>query len=113
EHGDAIDPQPPGKALEGIGIDAAVLQHLGMHHSAAEDFHPILALAEPDPVLVAPALDVDFERRFREREIRRPEPHLDAIDFEERLAELLEYPLEMPEMRLTIDPQACDLVKHR
>src|SRR6266702_4452316 len=113
EHGDAIDPHAPGKALEGIGVDAAVLQHLGMHHSAAEDFQPVLAFAEPDAVLVAPALNVDFERGIGEREIRRPKPHLDVIDLEKRLAELLEDPFEVAEVRLPVDHQTFDLVEHR
>jgi hypothetical protein len=32
-----------------------------MHHSAAENFQPILALAETNFTFVALALDVDFE----------------------------------------------------
>src|SRR5262249_32702407 len=106
EHRDAIDPHAPGEALELVGIDVAVLEHVGMHHPAAEDLEPILALAEPDAVLVAPALDVDLERGFGEREIRRPEAHLDVIDLEECLAEFFENPLEMPEMRLPIDHES-------
>ena len=89
EHGDAVDPHAPGESLIFIRIEAAVAQHVGMHHAAAEDLHPILALAEPHFALVAPALDVDFERRLGEREVGRAEPHLHPLDLEERLAEFL------------------------
>src|SRR5262249_19492366 len=39
EHGDAIDPQPPGEALVFVGVEAAIAQHVGMHHAAAENLH--------------------------------------------------------------------------
>src|ERR1043165_902126 len=84
-----------------------------MPHAAAEDLHPVLALAETHFALVAPALDVDFERRFGEREVGRPEPHLHLIDLEERLAELLQDPFEMAEVTLFVDHEALDLMKHR
>src|ERR1700733_7901567 len=61
EHGDAIDPHAPGEALIFVGIEPAIAQHVRMHHAAAEDFQPIVALAETDFAFVAAALDVDFE----------------------------------------------------
>src|SRR5262245_14556201 len=61
EHGDAVDPHAPGEALVDVGIDAAVAQHVRVHHSAAEDLHPVLALAEAHLVLAPAALDVGFE----------------------------------------------------
>src|SRR5438034_6220100 len=83
-----------------------------MHHAAAEDLHPVLALAEPDLALVAPALDVDLERGLGEREERRAEAHLDLIDLEERLAEFLQDPFQVAEVRALIDDQPFDLVEH-
>src|SRR6185503_375451 len=74
---------------------------------------PILAFAETDLALVAPALDVDFERRLGKREERRPEPHVDVIDLEERLAELVQDPFEVAEMRALVDDEALDLVELR
>ena len=71
------------------------------------------ALAETDLALVAAALHVDFQRRLGEREERRPEPHLDVVDLEERLAEFLQHPFEVAEMRALVDHQAFDLVEHR
>src|SRR5277367_2955386 len=70
EHGDAVDAHAPGKSLKLIRIKSAILQHIGMHHAAAENLQPIVAFAETDRALVAPALDVDLERRFGERKER-------------------------------------------
>src|ERR1700720_4362516 len=84
QHRDAIDAHAPGKTLIDVGIDAAGAQYVRMHHAAAEDLQPVLALAETDLALVAPALDIDLERRLSERKERRTESHVDVIDLEER-----------------------------
>src|SRR6185437_16827987 len=81
--------------------------------AAAEHLEPVIALAEADFALVPAALDVDFERRFGEREIGRPKAHADTVDLEERLEELFENPFQMAEMRALVDHQALDLMKHR
>src|SRR5262245_41534675 len=113
QHGDAVDPETPGEALHLVRVEPAVLQHVRMNHAAAEDFHPIIAFAEAHLALVALTLDVDLERWFGERKVRRPEPHLHAIDLKERLAELFEDPLQMAKMRALVDHQALDLMEHR
>src|SRR4051794_11548696 len=113
QHRDTVDAHAPGKALVDVGIDAAGAQHVRVHHAAAQDLQPVLALAEPDFALVAAALDVNLERGLGEREERRPEPHVDVIDLEERLAELVQNPFEMAEMRALVDHEALDLVKLR
>src|SRR4029453_18823678 len=113
QHRDAVEAHAPGKALIDVGIDVAGAQHIRMHHAAAENFEPILAFAETDLALVAPALDVDFERRLGKREERRAEPHVDVIDLEERLAELVQDPFEVAEMRALVDDEALDLVELR
>src|SRR6266851_6915148 len=64
EHGDAVDPETPGKALVLVRIEPAILEHVRVHHAAAENLQPILALAEADLALVAAALDIDLERRL-------------------------------------------------
>src|ERR1700693_6663525 len=84
-----------------------------MHHAAAQNLQPVLAFAEADLALVAAALDVDLERRLGERKERRPEPHVDVVDLEERLAELVQDPFEMAEMRTLVDDEAFDLVELR
>src|SRR5262245_65650343 len=80
EHCDAIDPQAPSKALILVGIEPAIAQHVGMHHAAAENLHPILALAESDLAFVALALAIDLERRVRQRKERRGEAQTDLND---------------------------------
>src|SRR5579871_4444708 len=94
QHGDAVDAHAPGKALVLVGIDAAGPQHIRMHHAAAENFEPILAFTETNLTLVATTLDIDLERRLGEGEERGPETHVDAIDLEEGLAELVQDPFE-------------------
>src|SRR3954452_20252716 len=83
EHRDAVDAHAPGKALIDVGIDAAGAQHVRMHHAAAENLQPVLAFAETDLALIAPALDVDLKRWLGERKERRAKSHVDVIDLEE------------------------------
>src|SRR5450631_3648465 len=52
QHRDAVDAHAPGKALIDVGIDAAGPQHVRVHHAAAENLQPVLALAEADFALV-------------------------------------------------------------
>src|SRR5712675_483684 len=113
QHRDTVDAHAPGKTLIDVGIDAAGAQHVRMHHAAAENLQPVLTLAETDLSLVAPALDVDLERRLGEREERRAESHVDVIDLEERLAELVQDPFEVAEMRDLVDDEALDLMELR
>src|SRR5256714_9115490 len=84
-----------------------------MNHAAAENLQPVLAFAEANLALVSPALDVDLERGLGEREERRPKTHVDVVDLEERLAELVENPFEVAEMRGLVDDQTLDLMKLR
>src|SRR5512143_1581220 len=112
EHRDAVDPHAPGKALIFVGIEPAIVQYVRVHHSAAEDFKPVFTFAEANFTLVALALDVDFERRLGEREERRAEAHLHTVDLEEGLAEFLENPLQVTEVRALVDHEAFYLVEH-
>src|SRR5690349_16241838 len=84
-----------------------------MHHAAAENLEPILAFAETDFTLVAAALDIHLERRLGERKERWPETHVDVIDLEERLAELVQDPFEMAKMRTLVDHKPLDLMELR
>src|SRR5579863_3091259 len=113
EHGNAVDPHAPGKALIFVGIEPAILHHVRVHHAAAENLHPVVALAEADFAFVAAALDVDFERRLGEGKKRRAKAHADAIDFEKRLEEFFENPFQVAEVRALVDDQSLDLMKHR
>ncbi len=88
-------------------------QHVRVHHAAAENLQPVLALAEADLVLAALALDVDFQRRLGERKERRAEAHVHIVHLEEGLAEFLQDPLQVAEVRGLVDHQALDLMEHR
>src|SRR5262245_28866444 len=66
EHGNTIDAESPGEPLIFVGVEPAIAQYIGMHHSAAENLHPILAFAEADLPLLALALNVHFKRRLGE-----------------------------------------------
>src|SRR5215813_12640589 len=96
-----------------VWIDAAVLEHVRMHHPAAEDLHPVLAFAETHLVLALAALDIGFERGLGERKERGPEAHLDPVDLEKRLAEFFEDPFQVTKMRAFVDDKALDLMEHR
>src|SRR5262245_2236022 len=112
EHGDAIDAETPSEALIFVGIEPAITQHVRMHHAAAQNLHPVVALAESDLSLVASALDIDLERGFGERKKRRAKAHVDLINLEEGLAEFLQDPFQVPEVRALIDDEPLDLMKH-
>src|SRR5437879_913122 len=43
-----VDAEAEGEALPGVGVEAAIAQHVGMHHPAADDLHPVVALADLD-----------------------------------------------------------------
>src|SRR5580704_14707198 len=103
EHGEAVDPHAPGKALVLVGIEAAVFQDIRMHHAAAENLHPLVAFAEADFAFVAAVLEVDFERRLSKWEEVRPKPHADPVDLEQRLEEFFKNPFQMAEMRTLVD----------
>ena len=88
-------PMPQAKPWYRSGSMAAGADDVRVHHAAAENLQPVVALAEADLVADAPAADVDFHRRLGEREEARPEAHLHLVDLEERLAEFLQHPLQV------------------
>ena len=70
EHGHALDAETEGKAGIFLAVDAAVLQHVGIHHAAAEDLDPAGVLAQGAPFAAADvARHVHLRRRLREREV--------------------------------------------
>ncbi len=58
-------------------------------------------------------MDVDLERGLGEGKERRAKPHLHLVDLEERLAEFLQDPFQVAEMRVLVDHEPLDLVEHR
>src|ERR1700730_2348634 len=113
QHCDAVDPDAPREPLKDIGIEAAVSQDIRMHHAAAQNLEPILALAKAHLAPVARTLDIDFHRLIVEGKITRPEPHLDVRNLEKGFAGFFENPFEMAKMRGAVDDEALDLIKHR
>ena len=102
-----IEPHAEGEALILLRIEAAVAQDVRMHHAAAEDLQPLARLAD------RLGTDVDFHRRLGEREVRGAEAHLHLVHLEERLAELLEHPLQVTHVGRLVDDEALDLMEHR
>src|SRR4029078_8271162 len=79
QHGDAVDPHSPGEALVALAIEAAITDDVGGDHAAAQDFQPVVALAEADLVALAAAADVDLHRRLGEGKVGGPEAHLSLV----------------------------------
>src|SRR5262249_32797018 len=113
QHGDAVDAEAEGEALIAVRIKPDILEHVGMHHAAAENLEPIGAFADPKLVAHLGVADVDLHRRLGEGEVARAESHLHMRHLEERLAELLEHPFQVAEMGLLIDGEPFDLMEHR
>src|SRR3990170_2657914 len=113
QHGDAVDAEAEGEALIAFGIEPHIAQHVGMHHAAAENLEPLIALANADLVTHFGVADIDFHRRLGEREIARAEAHFHLWHLEEGFAELLQHPFQVAEMGLLVDHQSLDLMEHR
>jgi hypothetical protein len=62
---EAIHAHAEGEALVFVGVDAALAQHIGMDHPAAEDLHPAVALIELQLAAGAVAADVHLGRWAR------------------------------------------------
>src|SRR6185437_10335602 len=85
KHCESIDAHAPCIAAVALRIDAARLEHVGMHHAAAGDLEPPGVLAGAAALAFAEhARHVDFRRRLREGKVRRPQPHRE-VTLEERL----------------------------
>ena len=72
-----------------------------------------IAFADPDLVAHLGVADIDLHRRLGEGKVAGAEAHLHLRHLEERLAEFLEHPFQMAEMRRLVDHQALDLMEHR
>src|SRR5690606_6077328 len=105
QHRDAVDAHAPGEALVLVRVEPAVAEHVGVHHAAAEDLQPVLALAEADLAALARALDVHLRRWLGEGEEGWAEAHLHLVDLEEGLAELLEDPLQVADVGGLVDDE--------
>src|SRR5690606_29306906 len=113
QHGQPLQAGAEGIAGVALGIDADVAEHFRMHHAAAQHFQPAGVLADAAALAAADhAADVDLGRRLREREIGRPEPHV-QVALEEVAQELRQDALEVGEAHALVHQQAFHLVEHR
>ena len=76
QHGDAVDAEAEGEALIALGIEPDILEHVRMHHAAAENLEPVVAFADADLVAHLGVADIDLHRRLGEGEVARAEAHL-------------------------------------
>src|SRR3546814_8994226 len=63
-HGQAVDAEAEGEALPLLGVDAAVREHVRVHHPAAAELEERAIGAD----------DVELGRRLREGEVGRAQP---------------------------------------
>jgi hypothetical protein len=75
QHGSSFYSHAEGITGIFAAVDIACFQDVGIHHSASQDFEPTGIFAQGTSFSPADgAAHVHFSRRFREREIRRPQP---------------------------------------
>ncbi len=73
EHSDALQSHTEGKTAVLFRVDARSLEHIRVHHTAAQDFEPARTLADIATLAVTDiAAHIHLSRRLGEREIRRP-----------------------------------------
>ncbi len=113
QHGDALQAHSQRKTGPFFGIDAAVLEHHRMNHSAAQDLDPpgLLAQVASAP-LAEHASDVDLRTGLDEREVAWTKAHRRAGPVEP-LRELRQDALEVRHGDVLVDEEGLDLVKHR
>src|SRR5690606_16272219 len=107
QHGQALDAGPEGETDVALGIQADVAHDVRMHLPRPADFQPA---ARERPVGEA---HVDLGRRLREREVRRPESHVDVVALEELRQEVGVDALQVGKADVVVHPQPLDLVEHR
>src|SRR5690554_4719414 len=104
QHRHSLNPQAKRKAAVFFGIDATVLEHLGVHHAATHDFKPF------DTAVLFPApLDIHLSGRLRKREVGRPETNLE-IPLEKHPQELFNGAFEIGKADVTLHQQTLDLM---
>src|SRR5947209_1553642 len=111
--GQAVDAESEGEAAPFLGVDAAVAQHVGMHHPAAAQLYPACLGADPAArAMTEDACDFELGRRLGEREVRRPQPRVRS-GAEVGGGERLDGARKVSERDALVDDQALDLVEDR
>ena len=85
-----------------------------MHHAAAEDLQPVVALAEPHLAARAAALDVDLAEGSVNGKKLRAEAHLHVVGTSKNaLQNASSVHFRWPMCDAPVDDQAFQLVEHR
>jgi hypothetical protein len=113
KHREALDADAEREAGVGLGVEAAVLEHRGVNHPAAEHLHPARALAHATTAAAAEdAAHVDLGAGLDEREVARA-PSRAHVRPVEPLSEGVDHALELGKRDVFVDEKALDLVEHR
>ena len=109
--GDAFDAHTECEARVNFAVDAASFEHIGVYHTAAQDFHPTGAFAECAALAAAEvARDVHFSRWLGEWEVRRAKTNL-GFGTEHFLSEIEQYLLEVGKSYIFVDVESFHLVE--
>src|SRR5690606_17085179 len=78
--GNTLNTHTERKTAVPFAVNAAILQNIGINHTASQYFHPSGTLAHIATVAFTDgATDIHFCGRLREREVRWAETHLGAL----------------------------------
>src|SRR5690606_36268284 len=83
-----------------------------MHHAAAQNFKPVIALAKFNVRAGTVALNIHFHRWFSEGEETWAHAHCHGWYFEESFAEFFQYPFHIGDISRFIDNQPLHLMEH-
>src|SRR6266699_4008981 len=113
EHRHSLDAEAPRVAIPQGRVDAAVAEHLRVHHAAAADFEPALVPAALAAHAAADAAcHVELEARLGERKVARTDAHL-ALDPVQRLDHEEQRALHISDGQRLVDREAFDLAEVR
>ena len=113
EHGRTLDAHAEREARVALRVDAAVAQHVGVDHAAAQQLEPSAVLADAAAGAVADdAGELELERRLGEGEVVGA-PLQRRVRTEERSREEFEGALEIAHRDPLVDAESLDLVEHR
>lgn len=109
--GDAFDAHTECEARVNFAVDAASFEHIGVYHTAAQDFHPTGAFAECAALAAAEvARDVHFSRWLGEWEVRWAQANL-CFRTEHFLCEIQQHLLEVGKCHVLVDVKCLHLVE--
>ena len=109
--GDALHAHAEGIAAVDRRVDAALLQHVGVDHTAAQNLYPAGVLAEATALTTADeARDVHLGTRFCEGEVTGTQADL-RVGTEHLLGKRQEHLLQVGERDVLVDVESFHLVE--